>query len=497
MPKDTIICVDDEYIILEGLKEQLLRITSRGCRVEMASSGEEALEIADELASSNVQVPIVISDHIMPGMNGDEFLIRFHERFPKTLKILLTGRADAQAVGNIINEAKLYRYIGKPWEETDLSLTVTEGLKLFHQERELGLLYEKARQEIEVRRKTEEQLKKAFAQIELLKEKLQSENKYLREELRESLNFKEIVGESKTLKEVLHKVTQVAPSDTTVLVTGETGTGKELVARAIHNESSRQGQPIIKVNCAALPSDLLESELFGHEKGAFTGAIARKIGRFELADGGTLFLDEIGELPLNLQAKILHAIEYGEFERVGNPNVIKVDARIVAATNRSLEDEVKEGTFRKDLYYRLNVYPINLPPLRSRKTDIPLLVRHYIDLFNKKLQKDIQVIPESTMQSLVQYPWPGNIRELRNLMERAVILSSGDILSVEIPQGGKITVEEFKTLEDYERDYIVRVLAHTNGKVAGPGGASGILGMNQSTLRARIQKLGIKSKNKF
>jgi transcriptional regulator with GAF, ATPase, and Fis domain len=293
---------------------------------------------------------------------------------------------------------------------------------------------------------------------------------------------------------VLYKVEQIAPSDTTVLILGETGTGKELVARAIHGLSPRKDRALLKVNCATLPSNLIESELFGHEKGAFTGAHARQLGRFEVASGASLFLDEIGELPLELQPKLLRVIQDGEFERLGSSGTIKVDVRVIAATNRNLEEEVRRGRFREDLWYRLSIFPITVPPLRERVEDIALLVDFFVDKISKRLGKSIESIPTSVMNILQDYHWPGNVRELENVMERAVINSSGPKLHLvdELKKQNKNLTSTQKTLEQVERDHIVRVLEQTNWRVSGRHGAAEILGLNRSTLRARIRKLGIR-----
>jgi PAS domain S-box-containing protein len=313
--------------------------------------------------------------------------------------------------------------------------------------------------DISKRRRAEDALQKAhgdlanaLSEVENLKNRLQAENVYLQEEIKLEHNFEEIVSQSEALKKELRKLEQVATTDATVLILGETGTGKELLARAVHNLSPRRDRPLVKVNCAALPADLIESELFGHEKGAFTGAHARKIGRFELADGGTIFLDEIGDLPLALQAKLLRVLQEGEFERLGNPHTIKVDVRIIAATNRDLEKAIESGDFRGDLYYRLNVFPIKSPPLRERQEDIPLLVAHFVKKYGAKLGKNIEIIPQKVMDILLAYAWPGNVRELENIIERAVILARGftieldeslDVLrDTDLPNTNSLTLEE-------------------------------------------------------
>lgn len=353
---------------------------------------------------------------------------------------------------------------------------------------------QKAHDELEqrVEERTVE-LRTALSEIETLKDRLEAENIYLRREITMKHQFADILGQSDGLKYVLYRVEQVAPLDTTVLILGETGTGKELVATAIHQLSPRKDRPLITVNCAALPGNLMESELFGREKGAFTGADTRQIGRFEVAHGSTLFLDEIGELPLELQAKLLRVIQHNEFERLGSSRTIKVDVRIVATTNRNLEEAVKQGRFRQDLYYRLNVFPITVPPLRQRKEDIPLLVQAFVARYARKLGKQITTIQKETLRALQHYSWPGNIRELESIIERAVILCPGPILQLpeklEIPSlpepaaGG--------TLEVLERNQILKVLSETRWRIEGRDGAAAILGLHPSTLRARMHKLGI------
>jgi formate hydrogenlyase transcriptional activator len=307
--------------------------------------------------------------------------------------------------------------------------------------------------------------------------------------------FGAIVGQSATLREVLNLVSTVAPTDSTVLIEGETGTGKELIAGAIHARSKRRARPLIKLNCAAIPMGLLESELFGHERGAFTGAVARKMGRFEVSDGGTLFLDEIGDIPLELQAKLLRVLQEGEFERLGSTQTRRVDVRLIAATNGNLAKLVSEKQFRSDLYYRLNVFPIAVPPLREHAEDIPDLVMHFVAKYARQMDKPVERIPLDVMAVLVSQAWPGNIRELQNFIERSVILSSGNTLSAPLP--ALTTKCESKpqehpiTLEDAERDHICRALSHTNGVISGANGAAVRLGMKRSTLYFRMRKLGI------
>jgi len=354
----------------------------------------------------------------------------------------------------------------------------------------------------------------AFKEIDALKNKLAVEKLYLEEEIRSEFNFEEIVGESPVLKRALAQVELAAPAGTTVLLLGETGTGKELFARAIHNLSPRRDRTFVKINCAAIPSGLLESELFGHEKGAFTGAIAQKVGRFELADRGTLFLDEVGDLPLELQPKLLRVLQEQEFERLGGTRTTRVDVRVVAATNSDLSKLVSERAFRSDLYYRLNVFPIQIPALRERPEDIPLLVRYFVQKFSRSLNKEVEYIPADAMDALSNYSWPGNIRELENLLERAVILSPGKELRVPLSELKSATLaaaagvdssstftsltssaslsSSISTLEEAERQHILRALKQTQWRIAGPKGAAVLLGMKRTTLQARMRKLGIR-----
>lgn len=340
-------------------------------------------------------------------------------------------------------------------------------------------------------------LYEALEEIKSLKVRLEHENEYLQEEISNKLNYNNIICKSDAYEKVLQQVSQVAPTDTTVLITGESGTGKELLASAIHANNARKDRPLIKVNCATLPKELIESELFGHKKGAFTGAIADKVGKFTLADGGTIFLDEIGEMPLELQPKLLRVLQEGEFDELGGSRTKKVDVRIIAATNRNLEKMIKEGTFREDLYYRLNVFPIHNIPLRARKEDIPLLAQYFLEKYSTKAGKAFKRLSKKTVEALMSYNFPGNIRELENLIERAVIVESGTTLNPGswIPeQDILLKQEDFKTFERLQRDYIIQVLDHTNWRVSGPQGAATILDMNDKTLFAKMKRLGIEKK---
>ena len=346
--------------------------------------------------------------------------------------------------------------------------------------------------DITARKKADESVRNALFEIKILKDRLEAENIYFRQELSLNHQLSHIIGESNAIKYILYRAEQVAPSNTTVLILGETGTGKDMIAGAIHQMSPRKDRPLITLNCAALPANLMESELFGREKGAFTGADARQMGRFEIANGSTLCLDEIGELPLELQAKLLRVIQHGEFERLGSSRTIRVDVRILATTNRNLEEEVRKGRFRQDLFYRLNVFPITVPPLGQRKNDIPLLVQVFAERYAKRHGKEFTSIQSETMKALQGYNWPGNVRELENVIERAVILCPGPVLQL----ADKLENEFFqssplRTLEDTEREQILKTLSETGWRINGKKGAAAILGLNPSTLRARMHKLGI------
>jgi len=335
---------------------------------------------------------------------------------------------------------------------------------------------------------------RAYREIEALKDRLAQEKLYLEDEIRTELHFEEIIGDSPELNRVLAQAKTVAPSGSTVLILGETGTGKELIARAIHRMSKRTDANFIKVNCAAIPTGLLESELFGHEKGAFTGAVSKKVGRMELADKGTLFMDEVGDIPLDLQPKLLRVLQDHEFERLGSNRTVRVDLRLIAATNRDLSQRVEEGEFRSDLYYRLNVFPIRMPALRERRSDIPLLVRHFVKKMARRMDKRIDTIPSSTMEALVNWNWPGNIRELENLIERSVILSEGTVLTTPLPalnRKADAAAAADETLASAEREHIIRVLRECAGLVSGPKGAAVKVGLKRTTLQSKMVKLKI------
>jgi len=345
------------------------------------------------------------------------------------------------------------------------------------------------------RRRHDLALRESLAEIERLNTRLEAENRYLDEEIKSSHQFNEIIGESALLRLALGRVEQVAPTDSTVMLLGESGTGKELFARAVHELSPRRKHPLVRVNCAALPAGLIESELFGHEKGAFTGAVAQRLGRFEVADGGTIFLDEVVELPIDLQGRLLRVLQEGEFERVGSSRTTRVDVRVIAATNRDLEAAVRDGSFRVDLYYRLTIFPIALPPLRDRREDIPPLVWFFITRHQRRMGRQIKRVPRAVMEALQRYDWPGNVRELQNVVERAMIRSTGEVLEIDESFGGgrrrAATPSGDRTLATVERAHIEAVLDECDWRINGPGHAAEKLGLHPNTVRFRMKKLGI------
>jgi transcriptional regulator with GAF, ATPase, and Fis domain len=371
-------------------------------------------------------------------------------------------------------------------KERDWPETVVKGFQLIAQVFANAL----------ARKRIEEQLQANLREIASLKQRLEEENIYLRKEAGLSYGHEEIIGQSEPIRRVLADIERVARTDSTVLITGETGTGKELIARAIHNLSNRRDRVMVTVNCASLPPTLIESELFGREKGAYTGALTRQKGRFEIADGSTLFLDEIGELPSDLQAKLLKVLQDGEFQRIGNPATIKVNVRVIAATNRNLSEEMRLGKFRKDLFYCLSVFPIQAPPLREHPEDIPLLINSLVEEFAKRMGKRILAVPRKTMAELQRYSWPGNVRELRNVIEQAFIVSSGDTLRVQVPREAGSAPSETLTADEMERQHILKVPEKTKWKIKGSHGAAEILGLKPSTLYYRMSRLDIPSSRK-
>jgi len=505
LEKSKILVVDD---IPRNVRVLADRLANEGYQVIEASNGVEALEKVRKESPD-----LILLDIIMPEMDG--YRVLEHLKTDNNLRhipvVVISAVDQIESVARCL-ELGAEDYLAKPFNPAILKARVGACL-------EKKKWYEQLQQEVSERKRAEQalheanekleqrvaertgELKNALEEVKMLKDRLQAENIYLQQEIKLVHNFEEIVSQSRTFGKVLKKVEQVAGTDATVLILGETGTGKELLARAVHSISDRKNRPLVKVNCAALPANLIESELFGHEKGSFTGAFARRIGRFELADEGTVFLDEIAELPLELQTKLLRVLQEGEFERLGSASTIKVDVRVIAATNRDLGETIAKGGFREDLYYRLNVFPIMCPPLREREDDIPLLVKHFIGKYGAKIGKNIETIPNNIMEALQAYSWPGNVRELENIVERAVILSRGTQLEpgdwlpkTTISASSDATssgVAPILTLEDKERDHITEVLELTGWRVRGKRGAAELLGIKPTTLEAKMKKLNI------
>ncbi len=487
-----ILMVDDTPANLGVLSELLGK---DGYDVLVAEDGESAIERA-----LYAKPDLILLDILMPNLDGFATCKRLKaskdtEEIPVIFMTALTS-TEEKIQGF---ELGAVDYITKPFQQEEVRARVQTHLNLVHYQRQLKEQNHRLQQEIESHRRT------------------QATVQYLNAELESAQASGQIVGKSPSFGETLEQIQQIAGTDCTALIIGETGTGKELFARAIHDQSPRREKSLIKVNCAAIPKDLFESEFFGHEKGAFTGASMRRIGRFELADGGTLFLDELGELPLDIQAKLLRVLQEQEFERVGGQTTQKVDVRIIAATNRDLHEEVAQQRFREDLFYRLNIFPIRIPPLRERPEDIPLLIQHFIQVFSQKYGKAIDGAKDSTLQELQEYRWPGNIRELENIIERAVIISKGKWLEIgnwlpaaspgsmgavpSLPPTAAATSGSPPqpptlptTLEEVERQHILKILDDVNWRVSGNGGAAQILGLNRTTLEARMKKLGISRK---
>ena len=469
LAKFPMLVVDDEQDNLDAFRFNYAKTFS----LNLASGAEEALAIAKEK-----DIAVVVTDQRMPRMTGLELLRAVRDLRPDAVGIIITAFTDVDVLIEAINLGRIYRYVTKPWDSKELRGILIQAMERFHLVRE--------------NRRLAEQLEQ-YAGV-------------LSREAHGEFNYGEIVGDSPALREVLAKVEQVAQTAATVLLRGETGTGKELAARAIHINSPRESRPFVRVNCAALAPGVLESELFGHEKGAFTGAVARRPGRFELADGGTLFLDEVGDLPAEVQVKLLRVLQEREFERVGGVDTIKVDVRLISATHRDLEKLVAEGKFRQDLYYRLNVFSITLPPLRERPADIASLCEHFIQKFAQTSGKVVRGVEPAALATLGAYPWPGNVREMENVIERAMILTKGPMLSaadldfgrrpaatpapvtpapVETGDGGRSL---YKRLSEQERSEIVAAVERSQGNIAH---AARALGINRSTLYYRMRKHGL------
>ena len=500
--QQSILVVDDMPANIGVLLETL---SKAGYRVRVAPDGESALE---QLQYS--PPALVLLDVMMPGMDGFETCRRLRQ-LPKLEQLPVVFMT---ALSDIHDKVRAFAagaddYITKPFQHEE----VLARVRVHIARRELECRLAQLNRELEdrVASRTAE-LKTALGEVEALKSRLQQENRYLKQELSEASNLGEIIGSAPALQAALRKVAAVAATDSTVLIHGETGTGKELIARALHAQSKRRDKPMIKLNCSAISAGLVESELFGHLKGAFTGAIDKRMGRFELADGGTLFLDEVSELPLETQAKLLRVLQEQEFEPVGSSRSVKVDVRVIAATNRDLPADVRSGRFRSDLFYRLNVFPIEVPALRERAEDISLLANHFMQRMTRKLGKPLERIAPATLTQLNRYSWPGNIRDLQNTLERAAVLATGSELIVDWDLGppavsaaaSSVTAAgeaeqppprsadaEHQSLEAIEREHIIATLRKTRGVVEGPHGAAQLLEMNPSTVRFRMKKLSI------
>ena len=446
--KELVFVVDDDSSVRESLKNL---IRSAGLSVQTFASAKEFL------ASPLPDVPsCLVLDVQLPGLSGLDLQQELAKAGIQIPIIFITGHGDIPTSVRAMKAGAL-EFLTKPVNDEDLLDAIQQAIARDRRARHQG---------------------GGAGQPD----------------------FENIVGTSAALKGVLHQVEVVAPTESTVLILGETGTGKELIARAIHTISSRSNRPFVKLNCAAIPSGLLESELFGHEKGAFTGAVGQRIGRFELANSGTLFLDEVGDIPLELQSKLLRVLQEQEFERLGSTRTLRVDVRLVAATNRNLEQMVSDKQFREDLYFRLNVFPIRIPPLRERKRDIPLLVRHYVEKYAQRMNKRIETITEETMATLCRYSWPGNVRELQNFVERAVILTRGSVLQIpmdDLKTSTPIPSDTSGTLEDLERQRILQVLQETGSVIGGPKGAAARLGLKRTTLLSKMERLGISRSSKY
>ena len=487
--KGNLLVIDDD---LDARQTMDVFLSRQGYEVRCAPNGETGLMFAHEDPPE-----LILLDIRLPDMDGFEVCRRLKEG-QKTNHIPVIFISGLEDVADKVKgfAAGGVDYVTKPFQSEELLARVETHLDLKRVKEALQQAHDELEERVKERTAdlaiAKEQLQERFQEIEQLKQRLERENLYLKEEINLLAEHTEIVGQSTVMRKVLAQAQQVAQTDSMVLLLGETGTGKELLARGIHSLSSRKDRPLVTVNCASLPPTLIESELFGRERGAYTGALTKMVGRFEVADGSTLFLDEIGELSLDLQSKLLRVLEEGKFERLGSTKTLQVNVRIIAATNRDLPQEVKEGRFRKDLYYRLNVFPIVIPPLRERPEDIPLLVWAFVREFQKRMGKEIEGIPRKSIEALQAYPWPGNVRELRNAIERAMIVNSGKTLIVQVPKLASMETEDTPSLEDTERRHIVSVLERTGWRVAGKAGAAEILGLNRSTLLSKMKKLGIR-----
>jgi formate hydrogenlyase transcriptional activator len=478
----TILYLDDEEENLE-----IFQINFRHYfNVILSSTVSQAINFLQ-----NTPIEVIIVDYKMPEQNGVEFLTKITADYPDIVKIILTAFDQPSIIINSINKARVFGFVTKPWDKEELRSLIDSGIEIFR-------LRQKNKELITSLQAANSSLTDALKEVKQLKSLLESENQYLKDEITREKDHRLIVGQSASVSRLNTLIEQVTNVNTNVLITGETGTGKELVARSIHLKSARSNKPFLKLNCAALPASLVESELFGFEKGSFSGALQGKQGLFEIAHGGTVFLDEIGEMPIDIQPKLLRFIQEKEFFRVGGTRSIRVDVRLIAATNRVLPALIKAGRFRADLYYRLNVFPINVPSLRERLDDIPELLNHFIGIYERKLGIQVKEIPSQTIKNLMLHDWPGNIRELESYVERSIIENS----DTGILAPAAIDIDVFEFVEDdssngfievdhLERQQIIEALQKSNWKISGPNGAAALLNINRNTLRARMLKLKI------
>lgn len=475
--KTTVLFIDDEEENLSTFQAQF----RHHYNIIVANSTKQGLYYLRETA-----VSVIICDHKMPEQTGLDFFTSIMAEFPDVIRIMLTGFADKDLLMKSINVAKTEFFLTKPWNKDELLRTINLAVMAFDLKRKnrrlIGDLEEKNKE-----------LTRANERISALKAKLQDENEYLKREIAEEHNST-IIGSSEGIAVLKDKIARVGPTDSTVLILGETGVGKELVARSIHQISKRNGKPFVKINCAAMQPSLIESELFGYEKGSFTGALANKLGLFQVANEGTIFLDEIGETPIEFQSKLLRVLQDGEFYKVGGVSPVKVDVRVIAATNRNLEAEIERGRFRRDLFYRLNIFPVNVPPLRERLGDIPVLVDFFITKLAKRLGSNVEKADDSVFRLLQSHSWPGNVRELEAVVERSIIGSDGPELKLfEMIEAGQLVKEDVLrlTLDEMTKRYVISILNDVDWKISGKDSASEILDIHANTLRSLMQRLGI------
>ncbi len=503
--KGSLLIVEDDLSARQMIE---VFLTGEGYEVRCAPNGQTALMFVKEEPPE-----LILLDIRLPDMDGFEVCCRLKEGQGGNIPVIFTS-----ALNELKDKVRGFAaggvdYVTKPFQAEELLARVETHLTLKRLRKQVEVQNEQLqRSHDELEEKVNERtadlaaankqlaasqkaLQERLQEIEELRVRLERENVYLQEEIKLLGEHSEVIGQSQGMKKILAQVEQVAQTDSTVLILGETGTGKELLARSIHKLSRRRDRPLVTVNCASLPPTLIESELFGRERGAYTGALTKMVGRFEIADRSTLLLDEIGEIPLELQSKLLRVLEEGNFERLGSTKTLHVDVRIIAATNRDIGREVQEGRFRTDLYYRLNVFPIAIPPLRERPEDIPLMVWAFVKEFQKKMGKEIEHIPKKSMESLQSYSWPGNVRELRNVLEHSMIMSSNKTLVVQTPKLASSETAVARNLEEMERRHIMSVLKKNGWRVGGKGGAAEVLGLKRSTLYSKMKKLGINRPN--